>query len=121
MKKRVPEDVELKNGRIFVHQDFHTIESVLGNLSDKLNLDEKKKDFSIMLFWKEFITENAGELIAQNTAAQRFTKDRKLVIAIKSAVIANELQFSKAVIEEEFIKAVKPHERDITGLVFELR
>ena len=121
MKKRMPEDIELKNGRIFVQRDFYNIEEVLGNLSEKLKLDEKKKDFSIMLFWKEFITENAGELIAKNTSATRFTKDRKLVISIKSAVIANELQFSKAVIEEEFLEAVKPHERDITGLVFELR
>lgn len=121
MKKEFPKDIELKNGRVFVQRDFYDITEVLESMSKKLKLDEKKKDFNIMLYWKEFILENTSELIAKNTFAHRFTKDRKLVIGIKSAVIANELQFIKNIIEKEFLKEVQEYDREITGIVFELR
>ena len=121
MKKKFPKDIELKNGKIFVQRDFYGITEVLESMSDKLKLDEKKQDFNIMLYWKDFIRENTSDMIAQNTFAHRFTKDRKLVIGIKSAVIANELQFIKTAIEQEFLKEVQKYDRDINGLVFELR
>lgn len=114
-------DIKLNNGRIFVHRDFYDITEALESMSKKLKLDDKRLDFNIMLFWKEFIKENTSDVIARNTSATRFTKDRKLVVSIKSAVIANELQFSKDLIEQEFLKAVKDYNREITGIVFELR
>lgn len=121
MKKEFPKDIELKNGRVFVQRDFYDITEVLESMSKKLKLDEKKKDFNIMLYWKDFIRDNTSDLIANNTFAHRFTKDRKLVIGIKSAVIANELQFIKNIIEKEFLKEVQEFDREITGIVFELR
>ena len=74
-----------------------------------------------MLYWKKFIRENTSDMIADNTFAHRFTKERKLVIGVKSAVIANELQFIKAIVEKEFIKEVQEYDREIKGIVFELR
>lgn len=121
MKKQFPKDIKLNNGKIFVQRDFYDITEVLGTMSQKLNLHEKKKDFNIMLYWNDFIRENTSELIAKNTFAHRFTKDRKLVIGIKSAVIANELQFIKAIIEQEFLKEIAEFNRDVKGLIFELR
>ena len=120
-EKRFPENIELKNGKIFVQRDFFDITEVLESMSEKLKLDEKKQDFNIMLYWKEFILENTSELIAKNTFAHRFTKDRKLVIGVRSAVIANELQMIKAIVEKEFLKSVQEFDRDITGIIFELR
>jgi mRNA-degrading endonuclease YafQ of YafQ-DinJ toxin-antitoxin module len=121
MNKKFPKDFKLKRGKIFVQRDFYEINEVFDSLSKKLNLEEKKQDFNIMLFWKDFITDNSSELIAKNTFAHRFTKDRKLVIGIKSAVIANELQMIKALLEKEFLKAIEKFDRTVTGLVFELR
>jgi hypothetical protein len=121
LPKEFPKDIELKNGKIFVQRDFYDITEVLASMSEKLKLDEKKQDFNIMLYWKDFIRENTSEIIAKNTFAHRFTKDRKLVVGIKSAVIANELQMIKILIEKEFLKAVQEFDREITGLVFELR
>ena len=120
-KKSFPKDIELKNGKVFVQRDFYDITEVLESMNEKLKLNEKKKDFNIMLYWKKFIRENTSEMLAENTFAHRFTKDRKLVIAVKSAVVANELQFIKAVIEKEFLKEVREYNREIKGLVFELR
>lgn len=121
MNKKFPKDFNLKRGKIFVQRDFYEINEVFDSLSKKLNLEEKKQDFNIMLFWKDFITDNSSELIAKNTFAHRFTKDRKLVIGIKSAVIANELQMIKVLLEKEFLKAIEKFDRTVTGLVFELR
>jgi hypothetical protein len=121
MNKKFPKDFKLKRGKIFVQRDFYEINEVFDSLSKKLNLEEKKQDFNIMLFWKDFITDNSSELIAKNTFAHRFTKDRKLVIGIKSAVIANELQMIKELLEKEFLKAIEKFDRTVTGLVFELR
>lgn len=121
MNKKFPKDFKLKRGKIFVQRDFYEINEVFDSLSKKLNLEEKKQDFNIMLFWKDFITDNSSELIARNTFAHRFTKDRKLVIGIKSAVIANELQMIKVLLEKEFLKAIEKFDRTVTGLVFELR
>lgn len=121
MKKQFPRDIKLNNGKVFVQRDFYDITEVLDSMSKKLKLDEKKQDFNIMLYWKDFIRTNTSELIAKNTFAHRFTKDRKLVIGIKSAVIANELQFIKNIIEQEFLKEVAEFDREIKGIVFELR
>lgn len=121
MKKQFPKDIKLNNGKLFVQRDFYDISEVLDSMSKKLKLHEKKKDFNIMLYWNDFIRENTSELIAKNTFAHRFTKERKLVIGIKSAVIANELQFIKAIIEQEFLKEIAEFDRDVKGLIFELR
>jgi hypothetical protein len=121
MKKEFPKNIKLNNGKVFVQRDFYDITEVLDSMSQKLKLHEKKKDFNIMLYWKDFIRANTSELIAKNTFAHRFTKERKLVIGIKSAVIANELQFIKNVIEQEFLKEIAEFDRDVKGLVFELR
>ncbi len=120
-KKAFPKNIELKNGKIFEQRDFYDMSEVLDSVSKKLNLAEKQKDFNIMLFWQDFAKKNTSELIAKNTKAHRFTKDRQLVIAVKSAVIANELQFAKTLLEDQFLKEVKEFDRGVKGLVFELR
>lgn len=121
VNKTFAKNIKLNNGRVFIQRDFFDVNEVLESMNKKLKLDEKKQDFNIMLYWKEFIAKNTSDFIAKNTFAHRFTKDRKLVIGIKSAVIANELQFTKDLLEQEFLKEVSEFDRDITGLVFELR
>lgn len=114
--------LKLRNGKLSTKaKDFHDSKSILEKVFKDLSLDEKIQDFEIMKSWKSFSAERSSKSIANNTFAHRITKDRKLIIGVKSAIIANELQFQKAKLEKNFIVYIKDLSRKISGISFELR
>ena len=100
------------------------------------NID-KHKHQSIFEIWKELKWENLGlpEIASRKTFVDRITNDRKLVIAVKSAALANELQFHRVNLLNLINQSIKSvntniHQqekfsqdyiKEIRALVFELR
>ncbi len=107
-------------------EDPLPVKGILEQVFKHLNLDEKMQDYKIMLLWEQFLSTAANPELAKKlqkfTTAHRMTQDRALVIGVKSAVIANELQFIKPMLEERFIKLVADQGyQAVKGLVFEMR
>ena len=112
--------------RKFKLDDPIQVKLVLEQVFKNLNLDEKMQDYKIMLLWNEFLASAANPELASKlqkfTSAHRITLDRALVIGVRSAVIANELQFIKPMLEERFIKLIAEYKyKPINKLVFEMR
>lgn len=109
-------------------EDLIPLKGVLESVFKDLNLDEKIFDYTIMQAWDEFMKKSKGSL-ATHTFAHRITKERALVVGVKSAVVANELHFVKPKLEQAFLDYLyehhdlksKPRARQINKLVFELR
>lgn len=102
------------------------VQNILQQVFKDLNLDEKIKDYQIMQLWAEFCKNLAnpdlGAKLNKYSFAHRINNDRSLVIGVKAAVLANELQFIKNLLEIEFSKAVEQRDLPvIKKLVFELR
>jgi hypothetical protein len=74
-----------------------------------------------MLSWAKFAEENLDKFLATKISAHRISKDRKLVLGVKSAVIANDLQFKKTDLEKKFLDSLDDNLPKISGIVFELR
>jgi hypothetical protein len=119
----------MKNRYKSKQDDLLPVKGVLDQVFKDLDLDEKIFDYTIMQAWDAFAKSYTKGSIAEQTKAHRITKDRALVIGVKSAVIANELQFIKPKLEQAFLDYLyenhdlksKPRTRQITRLVFELR
>jgi hypothetical protein len=117
-----------KSYRKTKQEDLLPLKGVLESVFKDLNLDEKIFDYTIMQAWNEFMKRSKGTL-GTHTFAHRITKDRALVIGVKSAVVANELHFVKPKLEQDFLDYLyehhdlksKPRSRQITKLIFELR
>ncbi len=107
-------------------EDPLPLKNVLGSLLQELNFDAKILDYHVMQLWvpvlEEALEPDLAKLIAKHTAAHRITKDRKLVIGVKTAIVANELQFLKTALEEilqsQILKSSLPN---IKNIIFELR
>ena len=100
------------------------------------NID-KNKHQSIFEIWRELKWENLGlpDLVRRKTFADRITRDRKLVVGVKHAALANELQFHKKNLLNLLNSSIKTandsiHKRsdfsqeyikELRDLVFELR
>jgi hypothetical protein len=103
-------------------EEMIPIGDILGKVLIDLKIEEKKRDLSILQAWSKIANDIAGEKLSSKTFAHRITKDRKLVIGIKSAVIANELHFLKDEIEDKLNNLIREQNlKDIQGVVFELR
>lgn len=102
-------------------EDLLPLKGVLEKLVGDLNLDSKSVDYTIMQAWGAYAQANTSDTIARNTFAHRINQERKLVIGVRSAVLANELQFIKAKLEKDFMTTIEELPRKITGLIFELR
>lgn len=107
-------------------EDPIQVKGILEQLFRDLNLDEKIQDYKIIQLWNEFLASAANPELATKlqkfTSAHRVTLDRALVVGVKSAVIANELQFIKPMLEKRFINLVAEYEYEaISKLVFEMR
>ncbi len=92
-------------------EDPIPLKGVLEQLFKSYEVDGKMDDYKIMLAWHDYLTSaldsKHAELLKSNTSAHRITKERHLMIAVKAAVIANELQFMKAMLEEGFKEHIK--------------
>jgi len=121
MNKTDNSNIKLLNGRIFEEKGFSDIRAVLEQVFQDLDLDEKIKDYKILQEWDFFSSDKLSPSVQKYTFAHRISKDRKVVIGVRSAVIANELQLSKVIIEKNFLETIKSFNRGIKGLVFELR
>lgn len=114
--------IKLMKGRVSVPYETPMIGSILDQVAKKLKLNDNYEDFEIMNHWSKFLTEQGSESLLKYTFAHRISKERKLIIGIRSAVIANELQFIKKELESSFLTSVSAKfKRKINGLVFELR
>lgn len=91
------------------------------SLIAKLKLDEKIKDYRIMQAWDDFVQTQLDSAFQKYLFAHRISKDRKLVIGVRSAVLANELQFAKIEIENNFLQFLTSDLPEIKGIIFELR
>lgn len=77
---------------------------VLKKVFAGMGLEQKMKEFELFDSWAEIV----GEKLAPKTFAYAIEKDRTLVVGVKSAVLANELQFLKRELTEKFnAKAVE--------------
>ena len=107
-------------------EDPIQVKGILEQVFKNLNLDEKMQDYKTMLLWNEFLRTAANPELAKKlqkfTSAHRITTDRGLVIGVSSAIIANELQFIKPMLEERFIKLVTEYGyKPVHKLIFEMR
>ncbi|MCE2928195.1 MAG: DUF721 domain-containing protein [Candidatus Caenarcaniphilales bacterium] len=115
------EDIKLERGKFFVEQEPALLGDLLPSILKKLKLDTKSLDYQIMLSWAKFAEENLDKFLATKISAHRISKDRKLVLGVKSAVIANDLQFKKTDLEKKFLDSLDDNLPKISGIVFELR
>jgi len=114
--------IKLMKGKVSIPYDPPTVGTVMEKVIKKLKLDDNYEDFEIMNYWAEFLKEQGSESLLKYTFSHRISKERQLVIGIKSAVIANELQFIKADLEASFLEQLSgKFKKQIRGLVFELR
>lgn len=102
------------------------VQNILKKVFKDLNLDEKIKDYQIMQLWEVFCENlpnpDLASKLSKYSFAHRINNDRSLIIGVKAAVLANELQFIKTLIEAEFIKTLSQEDLpEIKKLVFELR
>ncbi len=100
------------------------------------NID-KNKHQSIFELWREMKWENIGlpDIVRRKTFADRITRDQRLIVGVKHAALANELQFHKQNLLNLLNSSIKTanaaiHNRaefsqdyikELRGLVFELR
>jgi hypothetical protein len=83
-------------------------------------------DFKILQAWNGFVGTAAQTAMAKKlqeyTFAHRITRERVLVVGVRSAVMANELQFMKPMLEAKFVDLIAKQDLpEIEGIVFELR
>ena len=102
-------------------EDLIPVQGILGKLFNDLDLEKKSMDYMIMLAWNDYARQKLSPSISSSTSAHRINKNRNLVIAVKSAVIVQELQFLKGKIEKEFLEFIREIPSKIKGLSFELR
>ena len=92
--------------------------NMLTKVLENLGIKERLIEFELMKLW----TEIAGEKLAKDTFAYRIIKSKTLVIGVRTAVLANELQFLKQELKTKFNKlAQKKFSRSINDIIFELR
>lgn len=92
--------------------------SVLGKVVENLGIKDRLIEFELMNLWEEV----AGAKLAKDTFAYRIVKSKTLVIGVRTAVLANELQFLKKELEEKFNKLAKErYGKTIENIIFELR
>ena len=100
------------------------------------NID-KNKHQSIFELWRELQWENLGlpDIVKRKTFADWVTRDRKLIVGVKHAALANELQFHKEKLLNLLNQAIKnanksihlkenfsqDYVKELRALVFELR
>ena len=91
----------------------------------KMDFDSKQLDHEIMQMWDKFVEDNLDPSISKNSYAHRINRDRTLIVGVRSAVLANELQFLKKRVEEKFkgLIASRPEKKfkPISKIAFELR
>jgi hypothetical protein len=85
-------------------------------------------DMEIMELWSKLMQEQASEKLRDMTLPNRISKDRKLFIGVKSAVVANEVQFMKKIFLEALNRMILDlnvgtgkNYSPIREIVFELR
>jgi hypothetical protein len=102
-------------------EDLMPVQGILGKIFNELDLEKKSIDYMLMLAWSDYASKHLPETISKATKAHRISKDRKLVISVKSAVVIQELQFLKTKMEKDFLKFTQDFPNKINGLVFESR
>ena len=121
-KKTNYSKIKLQKGRVYTPPEPIHLSNLIDKVAKKLQLDNNSEDYSIIRFWEEFLKDQGSEGLAKYSFAHRITKDRKLVIGVRSAVIANELQFIKADLERSFlVQCSTRFKNPVKALVFELR
>lgn len=91
---------------------------VLEKVVKNLGIDKRMQELELMKLWSEV----AGEKLAKSTFAHRIHKDKKIVIGVENAALANELQFLKAKLEARYTElSLERLGVPIKGLIFELR
>lgn len=114
--------IKLQRGRVYVAPEPIPLSNLMDKVAKKLKLNDNYEDFEIMNHWSEFLKEQGSESLLKYTFAHRISKERNLIIGIRSAVIANELQFIKAELEKSFLTSASSRfKRKVNGLSFELR
>lgn len=85
-------------------------------------------DMEIMELWSFLIKEKAPSNFQGLSYANRITKDRKLFIAVKTSVLANELQFMKKIFLDSLNEMILDLKKDtgknyalIKEIIFELK
>lgn len=107
-------------------EDPILVKGVLEELFKTYEIEGKTEDYKIMLAWQDYLSTaldpSHAQLLKSNTTAHRITKERHFMVAVKAAVIANELQFMKASLEEGFKEYLRvAGYKGIKKIVFELR
>lgn len=114
--------IKLKKGRVFSPKEPIQLSNLIESVANKLKLNDNFEDLLLMNYWSEFLYSVGSASLAKYTFAHRISKDRKLFIGVRSAVIANELQFIKIELEKKFLDATqKKFKKNIKAIVFELR
>jgi hypothetical protein len=114
--------IKLKRGKVFSAKEPIQLGNLIENIAHKLKFNDNYEDLLIMNYWSEFLNSVGSESLAKYTFAHRISKDRTLFIGVRSAVIANELQFIKKELEKNFLESSeKKFKKNISSLVFELR
>lgn len=107
-------------------EDPISIKDVLPDVFKGLNIEGKMDDLKIIRLWDSFIKDSLKPALANKlkkyTFVHRIDRERNLVIGVRSAVMANELQFLKAMLEKKFQDLLVDYKLpQIRKLLFELR
>lgn len=114
--------IKLQRGRVSTPYEPIPVSAIIHKVAKKLKFDDNSEDYLIIKYWDQFLKDHGFESLIKYTYAHRISKDRKLVIGVKSAVIANELQFIKADLEKSFLlQSSTRFDKAIISLIFELR
>lgn len=102
------------------------IKDVLSSLFKGMEIEGKMDDFKVMQAWDGFLGTAAkpamSKKLQEYTFAHRINRERMLIIGVRSAVMANELQFMKPMLETKFVELIAKQDLpEISGIVFELR
>ncbi|MDD9898322.1 MAG: hypothetical protein OXU45_04895, partial [Candidatus Melainabacteria bacterium] len=91
-----------------------------------LNIEGKMGDLKIIRLWDNFLKDSLKPALSKKlqeyTFVHRIDRERDLVIGVRSAVMANELQFLKPMLEKKFFELLEDYDLPhIRAILFELR
>jgi|GEM_PF-5522924 len=103
--------------------DLNKIPQDLSGLFTRLGLSKQLEGYKLLQLWTESLSGvNNASLLQAKTFAIKLNKNMELVVGVRSAALANELQFLKASLIESFNKlARKQGLPSIKTIIFELR
>ena len=107
-------------------EDPIAIKDVLPGVFKGLNIEGKMDDLKVIRLWDVFVKDNLKPALAKKlqeyTFVHRISRERDLIIGVRSAVMANELQFLKPMLEEKFFQLLKDYNlAKVRSILFELR